>query len=442
MSAIPAIRGFTHSLGEFDPTSIVSPVIVPMFADHMTIYVHVPFCQFICKMCPFTHEPLGRKDLTRYVRALCQEIKFYGLLSEARARLVTSLYFGGGTASSLLPEQVDLILGVIRENFTLTEDCQVTLECHPRTVDAGYLRAIHQCGINRVSFGIQSFNRDNIRSISLHQKVEQSASILETALNTGFNCVAMDLMFRYPDQRVDDLRLELDTALSIGVQAISTYALDTDLRDMKSARERQLSIATERDMYYYLHDRLMEAGFIHVAQPDYALPETQNRQLVDLWGAPQAQNLSFGAGAFSENYNGCTWANIHDSTGYSEVVERGQLPILMGQQHNWDDAVSRYPALGVRCLEFATEPFRAATGVALEELYRVELGLLQDRGWIEFSNGRLRVTRTGKFFIDNISKTFFNPRNRGKSQIWAVQLEGMRPARLWSQDEIVHAISA
>lgn len=430
------------ALGDFDARQVARRDGGPAFAENMTLYVHVPFCKFICKMCPFTHEPLGRKDLSRYVDALCTEIEFYGQVQGEVRRPVTSLYFGGGTASSLTPEQVDRILQTIRRHFRLTEDCQITLECHPRTVDGAYLRAVRQAGVNRVSFGIQSFDQENIRSIRLHQKVEQSTEILESALSTGFDCVAMDLMFRYPGQEVANLKSEVDAALAVGVQSISTYALDAELRDMTDARARQMSISVERDMYYYLHDRLLDAGFMHVAQPDYARPDVPNRQLRDLWGAPQAKNLSFGAGAFSENWNGCTWANIHDSSLYCDVIERGELPILIGQEHSWDDAVSRYPALGVRCLEFDLAPFEAAAGIALTELYRMELERLSAKGWITVDDTTLAVTREGKFFIDNISKAFFNPRNRGKSQLWAVQLETLKPARLWSRDDVWAAADA
>ncbi|HTT99572.1 MAG TPA: coproporphyrinogen-III oxidase family protein [Rhizomicrobium sp.] len=425
------------ALGDFDPHAILTPSRQPRFASNLTLYVHIPFCKFVCKMCPFTHEALGKKDLSRYVDALCEEIRFYGRLPGAAEKPVTSLYFGGGTASSLTPAQVDRILTTIRSYFTFAPGCPITLECHPRTVDGDYLAEVRGAGINRVSFGIQSFNAENIKSIKLHQIPEQSIAILETALATGFDCVAMDLMYRYPDQTVADLQQELDTALAIGVQSISTYALDTEVREMTNARARQKPVEIEREMYYYLHDRLHDEGFVHVAQPDYARPSLENRQLRDLWGAPQAENLSFGAGAFSENYHGSTWANIHDSNLYTTTIEEGFLPIAVGQEHSWDDAVSRYPALGVRCLQFETAPFREACGIALEDLFRAELDMLERKGWIVCADGKLTVTRTGKFFIDNISKTFFNLHNRGKSQIWGVQMEELRPHRLWRRDELL-----
>jgi len=431
---------FPLALGKFNPSFVWQPTYIPRLQDNLTLYVHIPFCRFICSMCPFTHEPLSHRDLGSYVDALCKEIRFYGNLPGIKLRPVTTLYFGGGTASSLTTDQLGKILNELRCWFYLTEECQITLECHPRTVDKEYLARVRQLGVNRVSFGIQSFQQRFIDSLKLHQKVEQSKQILTDALSVGFNTVAMDLMFRYADQNVGDLEEEINTALAIGVQGISTYALDPEIRELNKTAEKQKSVSVEGEMYYFLHDKLHAEGFVHVAQPDYAKPGHENLQLRDLWGAPQAENLSFGAGAFSESFNGATWANVHDSQHYVEIINQGKVPILMGQVHTWDDAVARYPALGVRCLKFSLEPFYKTFGVRFEELYRFELSLLLNKGWVEINDDTLIVTRQGKFFIDNISKTFFNLRNRGKSQLWAVQLEKLQPEKIWTQQELLNLI--
>ena len=432
---------FPLALGEFSPEAIWLPVTLPKLTENLTLYIHIPFCRFICSMCPFTHEPLNHKDLDAYVEALCKEIRFYGSnLLNIKARPVSSLYFGGGTASSLSIQQLEKILLELRQWFNFDSGCQITLECHPRTVDKKYLVNARQLGINRVSFGIQSFEQEFIDSLKLHQQVEQSKQILTDALSVGFNTVAMDLMFRYAGQNVEALEREIETALAIGVQGISTYALDPEIRELRATAKQQKPVSTEGEMYYYLHDRLHAEGFVHVAQPAYARPGHENQQLRDLWGAPQAENLSFGAGAFSESFNGATWANVHDSELYVNLIDDGKVPILMGQTHSWDDAVARYPALGVRCLEFALTPFEEKFGVKFDELYRLELSILVNKGWVELEENRLRITRQGKFFIDNISKTFFNLRNRGKSQLWGVQLEKLKPHKVWSQRELIDSV--
>lgn len=429
---------FPLALGPFDPAEVWKKSQTPHYREDLTLYVHIPFCRFICKMCPFTHEPLRSTDLTPYVEALCKEIEFYARHPTSQHRRVSTLYFGGGTASSLTPSQVERMITTIRNRFTFAPDCEVTLECHPRTVDRAYLRAVKALGVNRVSFGIQSFSQANIRSLKLHQKVEQSREILETALETGFRSVAMDLMYRYPGQSVAELEQELALVLKIGVQGLSAYALDAEVRDLSSIREAQPSVRAEEEMYFCVRDRLLAEGFVHVAQPDFARPGHENRQLYDLWGAPQAESLSFGAGAFSEWFNGVTWGNVHSSDAYVRMLNQGELPVLAGQVHSWDDAAARYPALGVRCLSVPFAPFNAAFGINFADLYRLELKSLAERGLIEFDAAGLRVTRRGCFYIDNISKAFFNLRNRGKSQLWGVQLEKLLPEKSFSMNDILN----
>jgi len=303
------------------------------------------------------------------------------------------------------------------------------------------LERVRDAGINRVSFGIQSFDQRYINSLNLHQRVDQSREIIETALTVGFKTVAFDLMYRYPGQTLSDLESDIETAIQIGAQGLSVYALDTSIRHLDSVAEEQPSVQIEGEMYYFIHDRLHDAGYVHIAQPDYGLPGHENLQLRDLWGAPQSENLGFGAGAFSESFNGCTWANVHDSNAYVESVSRGEIPMLMGQVHSWDDGVARYPALGVRCLRVPLEPFRTTFGVDLRDIYAFELADLQQRGWLDVTDDALVVTRQGKFFIDNISKAFFNPANRGKSQLWGTDLTRLRPEVIRHRSEALRLLA-
>ncbi|EHA1126399.1 TPA: radical SAM protein [Vibrio vulnificus] len=425
-------------LGDFDVRGIWGESPVPRFNNRLTLYFHIPFCKFICKMCPFTHTPARRKVIERYVDALCKEIEFYGTtLPGLEEKQVSTIYFGGGTASTLTPEQMTRILSVVRRHYTLMDDCQLTLECHPRTVDKNYLKQMRDIGINRVSFGIQSFNQQYIDQLHLHQKIEQSRQIITDAKALGFDSVGIDLMYRYAGQDVECLEAELDQVFELGVDTLSAYALDAEVRSLDSIAERQKSIEHEREMFYYINQKLEDAGYQHVAQPDYGKAGKINRQIVDLWGAPQVENLSFGAGAFSEAYNGHTWANIHDPDKYIEFIEQDQLPIVFGQKHNIDDAMSRYPALGVRCLSFSFEAFDQVFGVEFEAVFQHELARLIAKGWIEIAGKTLRVTREGKFYIDNISKTFFNTRNRGKTQIWAVQVENLLPDNVFKFKDVL-----
>ncbi len=423
-------------LGELDPASIWENIQVQKVEEHMTIHVHIPFCHYICTMCPFTHEPSKLADLDRYVTALIKEITFYGQHPLAQRLSVSTLYFGGGTASVLSPAQLERILHAIDSTFRLNEECEITLECHPMTMTPTLLAEVKSCGINRISFGIQSFQDKHLKSLKLHQQPKQSIQILEQAIATGFNTVAMDIMYNFPGQTVDELDKDINQALTIGVQGLSLYALDAKVRGLDNIATNQPVVEIKKEMFYHINDRLNNAGFIQVAQPDYARSGHENRQVHDIWGAPQAQNLSFGAGAFSTAFNDHTWVNVHDSKQYIDMLENHYIPLLIGRKWTLDDALTRWFVLGARCLSVPFKPFEEQFHVPADSIFRQEFDLLKSLGWVTVDDSFMQVTKKGAFYIDNISKIFFNPANRGVPQLWGVNLQNKKPTRTYQMKKV------
>lgn len=428
---------FPINLGDFDANEIWNNHSeINALEQGMTLYVHIPYCKFICSMCPFTHEIVEEEKLKQYIGYLKQEIKMYAKHAVCQRNKVSTVYFGGGTASMLNSGQVEEILCLLREKYVFADDCEITLECHPNTVTREYLRQLNDVGINRISFGIQSFQQKNLSALKLWQNEETNRKVIQMAGEIGFHTVAMDLMYNFPDESIEDLLADIDFACQAGVQGLSMYALDPEVRKLKTIRERQKKMQMEKDMFYTIRDRLEHHGFHQMAQPDYALPGHENRQIMDLWGAPQKLNLGFGAGAFSESFNSCSWANIHEPEKYMECLRKGQLPILMGKVWSADDAIARYMALGVRMLRIPLRPFEEHFGLKVEELYKYELEKLVDLDYVRLENTNLSITDKGRFYIDNISKTFFNLSNRGRSQYWGCHLREFMPPRLYTWDEV------
>lgn len=392
----------------------------------MTIYIHIPYCKFICEMCPFTHEPLKGNKMDEYVDSIIKEIEFYSHHRLSHELQVNSIYFGGGTASLLKPYHVKKILNKLYEKFKIKQGIQITLECHPRTVDEEYLKLIKESGINRVSFGIQSFNQDNLNKLKLHQKVPQSIRIIKYALDLGFDTVSSDIMYNFPGQSLENLEKDLDTAIDLGIHNLSLYAIDPEVRGLEDFKSKQNAVNYEKQMFDLIYLKLNQKGFTQIVQPDYCKEGHFNNQIIDLWGAPQSQNLGFGAGAFSESFNGYTWANIHDPDLYITTVNSGKIPMLMGQKWSKDDEISRFPALGVRCLKFNMSVFNELFHMDFLEVFKYEVKLLKEYQYIEFSGDELIITQNGKFYIDNISKMFFNLSNRGKNQLWGCNLRNVR----------------
>lgn len=408
----------------FDATAIWEPKGWAVISTDTAIYFHIPACLWDCPMCPFYREIIAHRDeLDDYAEALRRELELYARHPLAGQLQVRSIYFGGGTASLLKSADVGSIISKVVREFRVVDNADITVECHPRTVNRDYLMALRDVGVNRVSFGIQSFQQEHLEVLRRKQDARHNRRILEQALETGFRTVSMDLIYRIPGQSLEDLASDIDIAEEIGVQSLSLYSLELSVRgaDWIDALPND---KLDQEMFYYIHDRLTERGWIHGAQPDYALPGHENQDNEITWKAPQGQSLAIGAGAWSV-FNGTVYTNVHDMKEYVQVLHDDKLPIIAGQAFNLDDAMCRYLVLGARCMKIPYSPFQEHFGVDPREVFRDEICRLGEWGLVTQTEEHLEITRKGKVYIDNISKAFYSPSNRCRSQPWGAMCKGL-----------------
>lgn len=414
----PLIRG-----EKFDPSSLFQNAIVPLSSLDTAVYIHVPVCLFHCPMCAFYHEIIkDREEISWYADAIIKEVELYSRASVSNSLNLKTIYFGGGTATLLEPEGIGRIIKRICELISHDNFPEITIEGHPLTVDLDYLKVLYVQGVNRVSFGIQSFNADTLKLLGLKQTPKQNYKVLQDALHVGFDTVSMDLMYRMPNQTVKDVDYQLSQAFNTGVTSISAYSLEPSPQQ-SNLYKIQASEKVDKEMFYLIHDRMSAKNWIHVAQPDYAAPEHVHQELLISWAAPQGQNLSLGAGAWSV-FNGATYCNVHNLTEYRRVISENKLPILIGQRMTLEDAISRYPVLGTRSFKIPGIPFQRIFGVNLLNYYSKEIELLTSQGLIESNGKDILVTYKGKYYIDNISKEFYSLENRFHLQPWGGTIAG------------------
>jgi len=407
----------------FTPQTIFAESSIPLLSLDTGLYVHVPACLFRCPMCPFYLEIIkGREDLKGYADAIISEMEMYATSNIASKLNLRTIYFGGGTATLLYPEDVGRIVQCAKSLFPSKSGVEATVEGHPRLVNYEYLSALHDQGVNRVSFGIQSFDEAALTVLGLCQTPRSNRETLRNALKIGFETVAMDLLYRLPNQSVKAVEVQLTEALDLGVTSLSAYSLELSVRQLE-LRQQQPDDETDREMFYMIHDKLTGIGWHHTAQPDYAASGHVHQELTISWHAPQGQNLSLGAGAWGA-FNNVIYCNVHNIKEYISQVNQGYIPVLAGQEYTLDDAISRYPVLGVRCFDVPLQPFKEFFGIDLLEVFYAEIGKLQEQGLVTVSDEGLTVTRKGKYYIDNISKTFYSIGNRCRLQPWGARTQG------------------
>jgi oxygen-independent coproporphyrinogen-3 oxidase len=209
------------ALREMSGEPLWNTPINDLMSQNLSIYIHIPYCRRDCPFCTFMRIPTKSSDFSSYADCLTTEIKMYGMHPSAKHMNVSSIYFGGGTASLLSKPQIAKVIKTIHESFSVVEGVETTIECHPDEVNNQYLIDLKSIGINRVSFGVQSFNNRFLNAIGRKQNCKHSEQIIRQAVDIGFHSVSVDLMYRLPGQSLSDVESDLTKAIDMGIHSIS-----------------------------------------------------------------------------------------------------------------------------------------------------------------------------------------------------------------------------
>src|SRR5881398_1646268 len=341
------------------------------------IYVQVPFCQTKCTYCNFHTGVVASSRFRPYVEAVCREIRGHRLLLEAvganwpgRLRsggvaretrsedlAVDTVYIGGGTPSLLDPAHLQNILNAIRASFAadLTE---VTLEADPETIEAGKAAAWVRAGINRVSFGLQSFaDKELIAAGRMHRRADiyRAVPILR---ESGIRNISFDLIAGLPHQTKESWRQSLEELAALVPEHASVYLLEIDEGSRLGKELLQGggkysagAVPSEDEMaefYEMAQEALGAAGYHHYEISNWGKPGFESRHNLKYWR--REPYLGFGAGAHS--FSGTErWANAHDAAAYVAAVQSGRLPVEQQEKLTADGALEEELFLGLRQLD-------------------------------------------------------------------------------------------
>ncbi len=286
------------------------------------IYVHIPFCARRCIYCGF-FSTVREDEAARYVSALCAEIRLrrdylYGAP-------VTTVYFGGGTPSRLSSDQIGQILDSIRQTFGLDHLTELTVECNPDDITPQYVSALRSLGVSRISMGVQTFNDDLLHFLGRRHSSTQAIKAVEICHQSGIDNVSIDLMFGLPGQPPDIQMHDLETAIGLDVQHISSYCLSYEEGSpLDRLRKERRVVPVDDDTCAAMYDRmcthLRSAGFDHYEISNFCRPGYHSRHNSSYWdGTPY---LGVGAGAHSYNGSSRQW-NPSDLDAYLNGMEQG-----------------------------------------------------------------------------------------------------------------------
>jgi len=266
------------------------------------IYIHIPFCKTRCIYCGFfSTTSLEKREV--YVDAVCKELidrKDY-----LKGEPVETIYFGGGTPSQLLPEQIARILNQIYIIYNVRAKAEITLEGNPDDLSPDFLSKIKEIGINRLSMGIQSFDDERLRFLRRRHSSAQARKAVENAIIAGFENISVDLMFGFPGQTLQEWKNDVEEALKLPLKHISAYSLmydeGTALSNMlESGKIEELDEELSVQMFRHLVSTLKTAGFEHYEISNFCRKGYHSRHNSSYWHGV----LYLGVGAGAHSYDG------------------------------------------------------------------------------------------------------------------------------------------
>jgi oxygen-independent coproporphyrinogen-3 oxidase len=368
------------------------------------LYVHIPFCAAICNYCNFNRglfEP-GLKD--RYVAALLDEIR--GAAEPSTA--ADTIFFGGGTPSLLDPPEIAAIISACRQAFDVAPDAEVTLEANPETVTTDRLELFRAAGVNRVSYGVQSFRDDELRRLSRLHSASRAGEAVAMARAARFGNLSLDLMMWLPQQTIEQWLQSVEALITLEPEHASLYLLElypnAPLRD-EMARGRW-SLAPDddaADMYLLAMDRLDRAGYRQYEISNVAKPGRESRHNLKYW--QDGDWRGFGCGAHSTR-EGVRWKNLSSTTDYiAAVTAGGRLEVErreLSDQERFEEAVFT----GLRLAQGVNlDAVQARYGVDIRARYGSELEPFVDQGLLTYDSA-LRLTRAGMLLAHEIMTVF------------------------------------
>lgn len=344
-------------------------MIITMAAPKV-VYIHIPFCTNKCHYCDFNSYVLKGQPVMDYLDALEREMEL--TVKQYPPTEIETIFVGGGTPTVLLPDQMEHFLKLVAAYFPSSNpQLEFTMEANPGTTDEEKLAAMKAGGVNRISFGVQSFNNDLLAAIGRIHNTDDVYRSIENAKKVGFRNLSIDLMFGLPKQTVDIMQATLDEALALDLQHYSIYSLKVEENTLFHTlfNKNQLPLPTEDeevDMFLLIMKRLNEAGYGQYEISNFAKPGYESKHNSMYW----RNQPYYGLGAGAHGYmNGYRHVNVKGVQPYIDATLQ-ELPVTERFEVSRKEAMEDFMMVGLRLLQGVRgEDFVAQFGITIESVF-------------------------------------------------------------------------
>ena len=367
----------------------------------MQLYIHIPFCVRKCAYCDFLSFAADEQTQSAYVKALIQELEFYG--EKYKDRIISTIFIGGGTPSWLDEKQMTLIMETVYRCFTVTEDAEITIECNPGTVTDAKFAAYKNAGINRLSIGLQSANDEELQILGRIHTFDQFLRTYEKARHYGFSNINVDLMSALPGQSVSSFMGSLKKVVWLKPEHISAYSLIIEEGTPFFEKYKEDVIRQERDEptiflpkeeeVYEITERTREflqaEGYHWYEISNFARKGKECRHNTGYWKRADYLGVGLGAASLLEEIRYVNTSN------FSKYIE-APMQAATGEPLSRTAQMEEFMFLGLRMIDgFHRQEFLEKFGVEIEGVYGEILNRLQKEELLQKREARIALTKKG-----------------------------------------------
>jgi oxygen-independent coproporphyrinogen-3 oxidase len=380
-----------------------------------SLYVHIPYCQSKCPYCDFNSYAAAGWPEEDYVHAVIAELTHRAAAPPWSGQRIKTVFFGGGTPSLFAPESIGSVIEAADGLLGIDRDAEITLEANPGTVNGSKLAGFKAAGVNRVSFGAQSFEPAILRILGRIHGAEETREAVRLAHRARFERLNLDLIFAVPEQRLDGVQRDIAEATALGPDHISAYNLTFEegtafFTEMKRGRIRPLTTDLQAAMYDLVRSELPRRGYPMYEISNYAPPGHEGRHNLSYWQAESY--LGLGAGAYScaldETFcDGRRWWNQRLPGRYIAAVDADGVAEAGSEAINKATLQGEFVFLHLRLREgFHLAEFARRFGETFDSRFGSVAAPLIEGGLLMREQGRIFLTDRGFEIADSIFAEF------------------------------------
>jgi oxygen-independent coproporphyrinogen III oxidase len=371
----------------------------------MGIYIHIPFCKQACNYCDF-HFSTSMKKKDEMILALVTEIEMRKL--EFDNIVVETIYLGGGTPSRLQISDLKLLIDAVYKNYKVVENPEITIEANPDDLSENYLIDLSKIGFNRLSIGIQSFFEDDLIMMNRAHNASEAKKCLEIATQY-FDNISLDLIYGIPGMSNQKWKQNIETAISFGINHISSYALTVEPKTalkklIESGKIQNPKDEVAQEHFEILVEMLTANGFIHYELSNFGKENYFSKNNSSYWLGKKY----IGIGPSAHSYNGVSrsW-NIANNSIYIKSINENKLPNEI-EILSKTDKYNEYVMTGLRTIwGISLDKIESDFGIEYLEYFLKQSQKFLNDDLLFIENKILKATKKGKFLCDGIASDLF-----------------------------------